>query len=232
MTRRVCVCLHALKDAIESTINILNLEPSSGATSNISDQQQQQQQRKTSKVEFGGNNEEEDGESKDNGPSDSEDNKYPAEWNFSMSIPESSYRTPIEIPSEDIGRGSNRCVYFVCHSLNDNEWIELPSTTPHQINVSRRITKYLTGNLDAEISSYPCFPGTEREYLRSLIARISAGCHLAPKNFYKIGTLNGDENEDDEDEEAEDVCSKFSLLNSKEVFRVCISMKWKKKLCH
>lgn len=199
--------MHALKDAIESTINILNLEPSSGATSSNSDQ------RKTSSGEFG-----EDGESKDNGPSDSEDNKYPAEWNFSMNIPESSYRSPIEIPSEDIGRGSNRCVYFVCHSLDNNEWIELPSATPHQINVSRRITRYLTGNLDAQISSYPSFPGTEKDYLRSLVARISAGCHVAPKNFFKIGALNGDEDEDedDEDEEDGDVCSKFSpsLLSS------------------
>lgn len=161
-------------------------------------------------MEFEGNN-----ASKDNSTSsDTVENKYPAEWNFSMNIPESSYRTPIEIPNEDIGHGINRCIYFACCNLSDaQEWIELPLATPHQINVSRRIKKYLKGNLDAEIFSYPSFPGTERNYLRSLIARISAGTHVAQKNFYRFGGVGEegeDENEEDEDE-FEDACSKFSF---------------------
>lgn len=186
----------------------MNLEPSSGTTSFNNSDRQQQQQRTSSKVEFIDVKEENE---EVNSKNDGED-KYPAEWNFSMNIPETSYRPPIEIPSEDIGHGINRCLYYVCSSLNNGEWIELPLATPHQINVSRRIKKYLTGNLDAKISSYPVFPGTERNYLRSLIARISAGTHVAPKKFFKFGMLNSNDEEEKEDEsedEFEDVCSKF-----------------------
>lgn len=182
----------------------MNLEPSSGATSSgISEQNRKSSIVTAVKVE--------NISSKDNG-SDVDANKYPAEWNFSMNIPESSYHSPIEIPSEDIGHGINRHVYFVCHNLSDGGWVELPPVTPHQINVSRRMMKYLTGNLDAEISSYPTFPGTERNYLRAIIARISAATHVAPKNFYKLGVSSGDEEETEEEEdefEDEDICSKF-----------------------
>lgn len=205
-----------MQDAIEKTINIMNLEPSSGATSfNNSDQQQQ---RTSSKVEFTvtTNVKKEEKEmlvmvEEVNDKNDGED-KYPAEWNFSMNIPETSYRPPIEIPTEDIGHGINRCLYYVCSSLNNGEWIELPLATPHQINVSRRIKKYLTGNLDAEISSYPAFPGTERNYLRSLIARISAGTHVAPKKFFKFSN-DEEEKEDESEDEFEDVCSKFFFVS-------------------
>lgn len=197
----------------------MNLEPSSGATSSaISEQNRNSSIGMASKVEeMSGSIE--NISSKDNGSSldDVNTNKYPAEWNFSMNIPESSYNSPIEIPSEDLGHGINRYVYFVCHNLMDGEWVELPPVTPHQINVSRRMMKYLTGNLNAEISSYPIFPGTERNYLRALIARISAGTHVAPKNFYKLGASSGDEDdfEEEEDEfEDENICSKF--FNRKE----------------
>ncbi|XP_070507908.1 radial spoke head protein 6 homolog A [Chironomus tepperi] len=139
--------------------------------------------------------------------------EYPTEWNFSMNIPQTSYRMPIEIPAEDIGHGVNRYVYYVCTNLYD-EWIELPSATPHQINVSRRIKKYFTGCLDAEILSYPIFPGTERNYLRAIIARISSSTHLAPQKFYEIAPSNmnvidgNNENDEEEDDEFdEDKCN-------------------------
>lgn len=186
----------------------MNLEPSSGATSlDISEQNRKSSIVTASKVEER-SGDMESSSSKDNG-SDVDANKYPLEWNFSMNIPESSYLSPIEMPSEEIGHGINRCVYFVRHNVSDGEWVELPSVTPHQINVSRRMMKYLTGNLDAEILSYPTFPGSERNYLRALIARISAGTHVAPRNFYKLGASSGDEEEDEDEFEDEDICSKF-----------------------
>lgn len=145
---------------------------------------------------------------------ENKEKEYPTEWNFSMNIPQTSYRRPIEIPAEEIGHGVNRYVYYVCTNLYD-EWIELPSATPHQINVSRRMKKYLTGNLDAEIPSYPIFPGTERNYLRAIIARISSSTHVAPRNFYEIESKknvvdgsNGDGEEEDDDFD-EDKFSKF-----------------------
>lgn len=161
---------------------------------------------------------------------ENKEKEYPIEWNFSMNIPQTSYRSPIEIPAEDIGHGVNRYVYFVCTNLYE-DWIELPSATPHQINVSRRIKKYFTGNLDAEILSYPTFPGTERNYLRAIIARISSSTHVAPRNFYVIGSsknvIDGS-NKDGEEENGifdEDKCSKFLSLRlfSSVFFKLCYS---------
>lgn len=123
----------------------------------------------------------------------------PAGWNFTSTVPESQYRSPVEIPAESPGRGVNRLVYFVCNDLTTDEWIELPPATPHQINVSRRITKYLTGDLDHVVASYP---GTERAYLRALIARISAGTSISPRNFYQIGSESDDDESDDDDDDA------------------------------
>lgn len=139
---------------------------------------------------------------------------YPAGWNFSMKIAESQYRRPVEIPAEKLGRGVNRHVYYACTDLAE-DWIELPPATPHQINVSRRIKKYLTGNLDASIISYPVFPGTERNYLRCLIARVSAGTQISPRCYYKVGSDDegGDGDTDDfgDDDDDDASLSEFSF---------------------
>lgn len=119
---------------------------------------------------------------------------YPTEWNFSMKVAESKYRPPVEIPSEETGQGVNRYVYFVCSDLS-GDWTELPAATPHQINVSRRMKRYLTGDLDEAITSFPAFPGSEKNYLRTLIARISSGAHVSPRGFYQIGSNEMDEEE-------------------------------------
>jgi hypothetical protein len=139
------------------------------------------------------------------------DISHPAAWNFSMNIPQTSFRTSVEVPAEEIGGGVNRQVFFVCSSLHSGDWTELPSATPHQINVARRIRKYLMGNLDAVVSSCPTFPGTERHYLRAIIARISASTHVAPQNFYELGRALDDESRGSLSEEEEDLdCSKFA----------------------
>lgn len=75
--------------------------------------------------------------------------------------------------------------------------MRLPSVTPQQISVARKIRKFLSGNLDAPIISYPPFPGTEANYLRAQIARISAGTHISPIGYYRFD----EENEGEGDEE-------------------------------
>lgn len=70
-------------------------------------------------------------------------------------------------------------MYFVCHDFH-SEWIELPSVTPEEIVQSRIIKKYCRGNLEATVVSSPPFPGTEKHYLRALIARISHGTYVSP----------------------------------------------------
>ena len=114
-----------------------------------------------------------------------------------MKIAESQFRSPVEIPPEIPGYGANRSVYYVSTDLTSFDWVELPSVTPHQTNVSRRVKKYLTGDLNRNLLTYPEFPGTEQNYLRAMIARISAGTNIAPRNFY-TNDNGSDEESDDE----------------------------------
>lgn len=73
----------------------------------------------------------------------------------------------------------NGQVFFVCNEF-DAEWIELPSVTPEEVVQSRKIQKYCRGNLENSVRSYPPFLGTEKNYLRALIARISHGTTVKP----------------------------------------------------
>ena len=49
--------------------------------------------------------------------------------------------------------------------------------------------------LFSQVVAYPPFPGTESNYLRAQIARISAGTHISPLGFYQF-----DEEEEEEEE--------------------------------
>ncbi|XP_036322636.1 radial spoke head protein 4 homolog A [Rhagoletis pomonella] len=122
-------------------------------------------------------------------------------------IPIVAVKEVFAIPPEIVGTGTNRFSYFVVNSVSD-DWIELPMVTPKQINASRQIKKFLTGDLEADIVSYPCFPGKEKHYLRALIGRITAGTYIAPNGYYRKMTKKEkrafDGFEDDEEEEEED----------------------------
>ena len=65
-------------------------------------------------------------------------------------------------------------------------WARLPNVTPAQIGAAKCIRKLLTGDLQAEVVSYPPFPGNEAVYLRAQIARIAAATEVAPANYYNI----------------------------------------------
>uniref|UniRef100_A0A0B7B924 Radial spoke head protein 4 homolog A n=1 Tax=Arion vulgaris TaxID=1028688 RepID=A0A0B7B924_9EUPU len=110
--------------------------------------------------------------------------------------PKPDFKPPPIIPKEDNKTGANRKVYFICNDPG-KPWIRLPSVQPQQIITARQIKKYMTGRLDAAVVSYPPFPGNESNYLRSQIARISAGTHISPLGFYQF------DEEEEEEEEAE-----------------------------
>lgn len=57
--------------------------------------------------------------------------------------------------------------------------------------------KFITWFSCSKIHSFPPFPGTEKNYLRAQIARISATTHVSPIGFF---TFSGE----DEDEEVEE----------------------------
>ncbi|XP_031820232.1 radial spoke head protein 4 homolog A isoform X2 [Sarcophilus harrisii] len=108
-------------------------------------------------------------------------------------LPKSSYKGPQVIPKEENRTGANKYTYFVCNEPG-RPWVRLPSVTPAQIVIARKIKKFFTGRLDAPIISYPPFPGNESNYLRAQIARISAGTHISPLGFYHFG--EGEEEEE------------------------------------
>jgi radial spoke head protein 4A len=73
---------------------------------------------------------------------------------------------------------------FVLSHLG-GKWTLLPDVTPQQIVASRSIRQLFTGNLDAPVFAPPGrFEGNEGELLRTLIARITHSCTLAPKGLY------------------------------------------------
>lgn len=88
-------------------------------------------------------------------------------------------KAPIE---EDSGPNLNS--YFVCTALG-GKWTLLPDILPHQIVASRSIKQMFTGNLNAPvIAPAGRFEGTEKELLRTFIARVVHSCTLAPKGQY------------------------------------------------
>ncbi|NWI90637.1 RSH4A protein, partial [Pitta sordida] len=99
--------------------------------------------------------------------------------------PKSTYKPPPDIPKEENGTGANKYVYFVCNEPG-KPWVKLPPVTPAQIVCARKIKKFFTGRLDAPVVSFPPFPGSEANYLRAQIARISAGTHVSPTGFYQF----------------------------------------------
>eukprot|EP01116_Phalansterium_solitarium_P019158 TRINITY_DN5268_c0_g2_i1.p1 TRINITY_DN5268_c0_g2~~TRINITY_DN5268_c0_g2_i1.p1 ORF type:complete len:485 (-),score=139.57 TRINITY_DN5268_c0_g2_i1:849-2303(-) len=91
---------------------------------------------------------------------------------------------PIPVPVE-VRKGTNFYTYWVT-STPGEAWVKLPPVTPEQITTSRLINKFLTGRLDAEVASYPPFPGKEINYLRAQIARIGAATVISPKGYYSV----------------------------------------------
>ncbi|XP_076665778.1 radial spoke head protein 4a [Andrena cerasifolii] len=116
-------------------------------------------------------------------------------------LPTHSWKPPPEIPAERIGSGVNVKVYFVCNEPGLDQWIELPPATPQQILIARQIVRYCTGNLGAPVHTFPPFPGTEKNYLRAQIARISAATLISPIGFFTFG---GEDEEEELEEEPEE----------------------------
>ncbi|XP_014477558.1 PREDICTED: radial spoke head protein 6 homolog A [Dinoponera quadriceps] len=115
------------------------------------------------------------------------------------SLPVNPWQPVTEVPAERIGSGLNKKVYFVCNAPGLDEWIELPAVTPQQIVIARQIVRYCTGNLETTIRSFPPFPGTEKNYLRAQIARISAATHISPIGAFTLaGELEDEEMEEEE----------------------------------
>jgi len=131
----------------------------------------------------GGDNENDNSESQED---DENNDKFPV----------SSYKPPPKPATEIPGTaGVNKFVYFVCNEPGE-EWTRLPSCSPYQVQISRQITKFLTGDLTSKVDCFPNWEGNEANLLRAQIARISAGTIIAPLTYYQF-----DDEEEIEDEE-------------------------------
>jgi len=92
--------------------------------------------------------------------------------------------------------GANAHTYWVCSYAGGN-WVKLPDVTCKQIVISRSLRKIFSGDLDAQVNGYPNFPGTEKNYLRAIIARISSDTVIVPENVFQKGVPEDIEAEDE-----------------------------------
>merc|ERR1719424_154320 len=94
---------------------------------------------------------------------------------------------PSKNPSEPElpGAGLNECVYFVASGVA-GAFEQLPDVRPEQVAASLRIKKLFTGDLGAPVACYPPFPGVERDYLRTQIARIAQATVLVPTGKFAV----------------------------------------------
>jgi len=93
---------------------------------------------------------------------------------------------PNVMPPEEPGTGANSYVYYVCHQPG-GPVTKLPDVTPEQVVTARQIKKFLSGDLKAEVSAFPPFPGVEANFLRAQIARIAAATVVCPAGFFAVG---------------------------------------------
>jgi radial spoke head protein 4A len=80
-------------------------------------------------------------------------------------------------------------IKFLIFILAGAPWVKLPIVTPAQIAQARKIKVFFTGDLTREIKSYPAYSGTEKNYLRAQIARISATTSVSPAGRFKFSDV-------------------------------------------
>merc|ERR1719424_1061998 len=106
-------------------------------------------------------------------------------------VVEGKHATPPTPPSKNPsepelpGAGLNECVYFVASGVA-GAFEQLPDVRPEQVAASLRIKKLFTGDLGAPVACYPPFPGVERDYLRTQIARIAQATVLVPTGKFAV----------------------------------------------
>ncbi|MES1907289.1 MAG: hypothetical protein MHM6MM_000441 [Cercozoa sp. M6MM] len=88
--------------------------------------------------------------------------------------------------AEASGVGANEDVFFVTSNLRGDAWTRLPDVSPEQIKLARKIRVRFTGDLEAELGSYPRFPWSEKVYLRAQLARLSASTTVAPAGQFEV----------------------------------------------
>lgn len=111
---------------------------------------------------------------------------------FSLqSLPPHSFPSPHAQTKQEGKAGGNKYAYWVTQriELGASGWVKLPNVTMDQVVKSRQFKRFLTGDLEASVPSYPPFAGKEKNLLRATIARIVGATSISPDGFF---TLNED----------------------------------------
>jgi len=82
--------------------------------------------------------------------------------------------------------GANKYSYWVTQSIESSVWTKLPNVTMEQVVKARLFRRMFTGNLAASVPSYPPFPGTEANLLRTQIALIAGATSISPDGYFDL----------------------------------------------
>merc|ERR1712048_577260 len=114
------------------------------------------------------------------------DESEEADDNDEDGVPKPTWKPAPDVEAEKKGfPGNNLYTYWVTNEPGTG-WVQLDSVKPSHISIARNITKFFTGDLEANVDSFPVFPGKERDLLRVQIARITHGAYVAPMTYYQL----------------------------------------------
>merc|ERR1712159_5286 len=101
-------------------------------------------------------------------------------------LPKPTWKAQPDVEAEKRGMpGANMHTYWVTNEPGTG-WTQLDAVKPTHISIARQITKFFTGDLEANVESFPVFPGKEKDLLRVQIARITHGTYVAPMTYYQL----------------------------------------------
>ncbi|OQR93006.1 flagellar radial spoke protein [Achlya hypogyna] len=93
---------------------------------------------------------------------------------------------PEDLDAEEGANGLNKNTYWVMKDNGAYEWVQLPPVRRDQIIAARALRRFVRGNLDGKVHGHPPFPGSEKNFLRAQIARISAATVLCPAGYFVV----------------------------------------------
>ena len=92
-------------------------------------------------------------------------------------------------PKKQEGKeGANKYTYFVSQNIEAGvpSWTKLPEVKAAQVVAASQFKRYLTGDLEAPVPTFPVFDGVEKNLLRAQIARIAGATSISPDGFFEI----------------------------------------------
>ncbi|OQR99877.1 flagellar radial spoke protein [Thraustotheca clavata] len=93
---------------------------------------------------------------------------------------------PEDLEAEEGANGLNKNTFWVMKDNGKYEWVQLPNVRRDQVIAARGLRRFVRDNLDGKVHGHPPFPGTEKNFLRAQIARISSSTVLCPGGYFTL----------------------------------------------